>query len=300
MNKKSSFHPYAITTIVFWALAFVLTRLALQHFSAFALGFLRYAVASAVLLVVCVAKKMGLPKKQDLLLFVVSGTAGFSLYMIVFNIGAGYVTAATSSFIIASTPVFTALLASLVFRERLAPRQWLGIVIEFSGLLILTLYGAVFSANVGVLWLLAAALLLSCYNLIQRKLTRKYSAIQATSYSIFAGTIMLAVFLPQSIAEVKIAPAKSILYILLLGVFSSAVAYIAWSKAFEKAEQTSQVSNYMFFTPFLTAIMGVVMAGEVPEPSTWIGGAFIIVGALIFSRIAPRNAHRSAETPDSR
>ena len=44
MKFKNSFHPYAMVTIVFWSLAYVLTRLTLQFFSAFSLGFLRYLV----------------------------------------------------------------------------------------------------------------------------------------------------------------------------------------------------------------------------------------------------------------
>ena len=35
MKFKNSFHPYAMVTILFWSLAYVLTRLTLQYFSAF-------------------------------------------------------------------------------------------------------------------------------------------------------------------------------------------------------------------------------------------------------------------------
>ena len=203
MKPRKSFHPYAITTIIFWSLAYVLTRLALQHFSSLSLGFLRYAVASVVLFAVCIIMKIRLPAKRDIPWFIVSGTAGFFLYMIAFNTGTGYVTAATSSIIIASVPVFTALLAVPVFQEKLLMRQWAAIAVEFAGILILTMYNAVFSANIGVLWLLLAALLLSGYNLLQRKLTRTYSALQSTTYSIFTGTILLAVFAPRSVGELR-------------------------------------------------------------------------------------------------
>ena len=283
MRLRDSFHPYAITTILIWSLTYVVTRLALQYFTALSLSFLRYAIASAILLVICLITKMKLPQKRDFPWFIASGIAGFFLYMIAFNIGTGYVTAATSSVIIASVPVFTALLAALFYKEKLITRQWIAIGVEFAGILILTLYGAVFTANIGILWLLAAALLLSCYNLLQRKLTRSYTALQSTTYSIFVGTILLAVFAPRSLGEIKAAPTIQLVYVLILGVFSSTIAYIAWSKAFEKAERTSQVSNYMFFTPFITGVLGFLLAGEIPDPSTWVGGVFIIAGAILFN-----------------
>jgi len=72
-------------------------------------------------------------------------------------------------------------------------------------------------------------------------------------------------------------------YLAVLGIFSSAIAYVAWSAAFAKAKQTSQVSNYMFITPFLTSILGFIIANEVPEQSTLVGGAIILFGVLIFN-----------------
>lgn len=176
MRARDSFHPYA-TTILFWSLAYVLTRLALQYFTALSLGFLRYAVASAVLVVVCAVRRVPLPKWRDAPWFIASGVAGFFLYVVAFNIGAGYVTVATSSVVIASVPIFTALLAAVVFKEKLARYQWVAIAVEFAGILVLTLYGGAFSVNKGVLWLLLASVLLSVYNLRQRKLTRTYSAL---------------------------------------------------------------------------------------------------------------------------
>ena len=89
--------------------------------------------------------------------------------------------------------------------------------------------------------------------------------------------------MPASLREVLHVPFIQLFYVVLLGVFSSAIAYIAWSKAFSKARQTSDVSNYMFVTPFLTSILGFFIANEIPEYSTLIGGAVILFGILVFN-----------------
>ncbi|MDF2513374.1 MAG: protein of unknown function transrane [Herbinix sp.] len=283
MKLRDSFHPYAITTIVFWSLAYVLTRLALQHFSAFSLGFLRYFAASATLVIVAVLTRMKLPHKADLPLFLAAGAVGFFVYMISFNKGQETVTASTGSIIITTVPVITALLARFLYKEKLYKFQWIAIVIEFVGVIVLTLMDGVFSINIGLLWLFLAALSLSIYNLLQRKLTKVYTALQTSAFSIFFGTILLAVFLPASVKEASSAPAIQFAYIAVLGIFSSAIAYVAWSKAFAKAKQTSQVSNYMFVTPFLTTILGFLIADEVPSRATLMGGAIIIIGVLVFN-----------------
>jgi drug/metabolite transporter (DMT)-like permease len=283
MKLKDSFHPYAMVTIIFWSLAYVLTRLTLQYFSVFSLGFLRYFVASCALAVIAVFIKMKPPHKSDWTWFLTAGAVGFFFYIIAFNKGEETVTAAAGSIMIATVPVITALLARFVYREKLCSYQWMAIVIEFSGILVLTLMNGVFSINIGLLWLFLAALALSIYNLLQRKLTKSYSALQASAFSIFFGTALLAIFLPASIREVSYVPGIQLIYIAVLGIFSSAIAYFSWSKAFEKAKQTSQVSNYMFITPFLASILGFLIAGEVPDRATMVGGAIIIFGVLVFN-----------------
>ena len=283
MKIKDSFHIYAIITIVCWSLAYVFTRMALKHFSAYSLGFLRYFVASFVLIVVVVATKMKPPKTSDIKWLVISGAAGFFLYMITFNKGCETVTASTSSVIIATVPIITALLASFVYKERLTHFQWLAIVISFFGVIILILLNGMFTINKGIIWLFFAAILLSFYNLLQRKLTRIYSALQTSAFSIFAGTIMLTIFSPIAFEEVKKAPAIQLFYVVVMGVFSSAIAYLSWSQAFVKAKYTSSVSNYMFITPILTTLLGLLIAKEKPDLSTIVGGIIILIGLLIFN-----------------
>ena len=281
---KKSYHFYAIITIIFWALAFVFTRLGLQYFDVYSLSFLRYLVASITLLVIICFIKINRPKKEDLFSFILSGALGFFLYVILFNKGTALVSAATSSIIIATVPVFTALLATFFYKEKLKIYQWIAIGIEFMGILVLTLMNGSFYINEGVLWLLIAALCLASYNILQRKLTKTYSALQASTYSIFFATIMLCIFLPGSINKAIHAPLIQMLYVLILGVFSSAIAYIAWAKAISLAEKTTYVSNYMFVTPFLTTILGFIMINEIPDKATILGGIIILSGLFIFNK----------------
>ena len=283
MKFKNSFHPYAMVTIVFWSLAYVLTRLTLQFFSAFSLGFLRYFVASGALLVIAAMTKMQLPRKRDIPWFLAAGGIGFFFYMIAFNQGQATVTAATGSVVIATVPVITALFARFVYGEKLMRFQWCAIAVEFVGVAVLTLMNSTFSVNTGLLWLLSAALALSIYNLLQRKLTKTYTALQASAYSILFGTCMLGVFAPTAIREVSQAPAIQYFYLAVLGICSSAIAYVSWAKAFSKAKKTSQVSNYMFVTPFLTSILGFLLAGEVPDQATLVGGGIILLGVFLFN-----------------
>ena len=281
--KKPLYQPYALATIFCWSLAFVFTRMTLSYFSAASLGFLRYLVASAALIVIAVIKKIKPPKPADWPLFLVSGFFGFFLYMIAFNKGLSSVPAATASVVNATVPVVTALIAGVVYREKVRGFQWVAVVIELIGIAVLTVMSGGLTQSGGLVWLFLAALSLSTYNILQRKLTKKYTAMQASTYSIFAGTLMLAFFSPTAFRELAAAPAAQYIYVALLGVFPSAIAYVSWSVAFSKAERTSQVSNFTVLTLFFTSLLGILIRGETPNAATLVGGGITLAGVLLFN-----------------
>ena len=281
--KKPLYQPYALATIFCWSLAFVFTRMTLSYFSAASLGFLRYLVASAALIVIAIVKKIKPPKPADWPLFFISGFFGFFLYMIVFNKGLSSVPASTASVVNATVPVVTALIAGVVYREKVRGFLWVAVVIELIGVAVLTVMSGGLTQSGGLVWLFLAALSLSTYNILQRKLTKKYTAMQASTYSIFAGTLMLAFFSPTAFRELAAAPAAQYIYVALLGVFPSAIAYVSWSVAFSKAERTSQVSNFTVLTLFFTSLLGILILGETPNAATLVGGGITLAGVLLFN-----------------
>jgi drug/metabolite transporter (DMT)-like permease len=239
--------------------------------------------ASLALVIVALIIKLKLPEKKDIIWFVLAGFSGFFFYMFAFNIGSVTVTASTDSIIVATTPVFTMIFARLFYKEKIKVLQYIAMVIEFIGVGVLTLMNGIFSINFGVLLLLLASISLSLYNLLQRSLTKKYSSIQAVVLSIWFGTLMLTVFAPNAVEQIRTAPFIQFVYLFIMGVFCSALAFITWSQAFKKAANTSSVTNYMFITPLLTTLLGMLLAKEVPDTSTIVGGSIILIGMFIYN-----------------
>lgn len=275
---------YAAITIISWGIGNVLTRVALRTFSPFAIGFWRYAIAAVMLAALVAVKKISPPAKADLPWFVLSGFTGFAFYMVAYNMGYVTVTAATGSVISATVPLMTAALAWLVFKERLRALQWCAVLLQFSGIVIIALPGGRFSVSEGILWMLLSALSLSVYNLLQRKMTEKYSALQSSVYSIFCGAAMLTVFAPRAVHELSSARADTVFAVAFLGIFASAVAFLSWTKAFSLADKASQVSNFMFITPLISTGFEIALLRELPGAATLLGGVVILLGAFLFGR----------------
>lgn len=272
-----------MVTILFWAMAPVTTRLSLKYYSPMSLGTLRYLISSLILIVILIVTRTPPPEKKDLPWFVASGLCGFTLYMISFNNGLRYTESATTSVIMATAPVITAIISKFVYNENLKKYQWAAIALEFLGIIVLVLAGRSLTLNKGVLWLSIGAITTAFYNVIQRKLTRKYSSFRIVSYSILIGTFFLLWFAPQGIAELRTAPLNQIRNLLYLAIFTSTIAYLSWTVAFSVADKTSHVSNYMFLMPMLSATFGFLFNNEIPGPNTVYGGLMILAGMALFN-----------------
>lgn len=285
MNKRVKTNLFAFATIAIWASAFPLTKIAMLHFEPGVLGFLRCAIAAVVLLIIGKIKHIRLPqKKTDLLWFLLAGASGFGLYLLLFNMGIKTLTSATSSLVLALTPVLTAIAAAKMYQESIKPIGWCMIGLAFAGVVILLLWDGLFSVNGGLLWTLSAMVIFSGYNIISRRLSAQgYTPLEIAVYGVFSGTLILFFYLGPGIAELSSATLPQLLSLLYLGVFPSGLAYFFWGAALSLTERTSEVTNYMFVTPLLSALLGFLLLGEIPSAGTLIGGGVIIGSIVIFN-----------------
>ena len=284
MNQNTKVNILSFMTVFLWASAFPLTKVALSYYTPNALGFIRCAIASIFLIVIGKSNHIRLPEKKDIPWFFLSGGLGFTFYMITFNIGIQTLTSATSSIIIATTPIMTAVIASFFFKERINTLGWFAILTAFVGVLILLLWEGVFSVNIGLIWTIGAATVFCGYNFLNRKLSAMaYSALEIVTYSMCSGAILLSVFAPQAISQIITAEPNYILLVIYLGMMPSAMAYFFWGKALSLAKKTTDVTNFLFVSPLLSTILGFILLQEVPNMGTFIGGAIIIFSLILFN-----------------
>ena len=283
-SEKKKVFGLSFLSVFLWASAFPLTKVAQQQFTSIPLGFLRCTVAAIFLIIIGKCCHIRLPQKKHIPLFFVSGGLGFTGYMITFNTGILTLTSATSSIIVAVTPILTAIVASRLYKEKIKPIGWAAIAAAFIGVLILLLWEGVFSINVGLIWTVGAAIVFCGYNIMTRKLSAMgYNALEIVTYSMICGAILLGFWAGDGLHQLAGASTSHIIALIYLGALPSATAYFTWGKAMSYAERTSEVTNFMFVTPLLSTIMGFIILHEVPNAGTFIGGAIIIISIVVFN-----------------
>ena len=285
-HKFPAFYVYGLGTMLIWSSTFSFSKVSLEVFSVPMLSVLRFIFAGLFMLAFACFKRIGLPDKKDIPWFLLAAAVGFSVYQPIFNKGMNMLTSATACIVIVTAPVITGLFALILFGERIRIGGWIGMAICFAGIVILMLWNGVFSINTGIIWMFGAACFLAAYTLTQRKLTRKYTALQSTAYSIIIAAVMLLFLLPfTDPKELAMAAPRHWLSTVYLGFFGSAISYLCWSKALSMTDKTANVSNLQFLQPTLSMTWGFLIVMEVPTSEVFVGMFVILLGMLIFTKL---------------
>ena len=270
-----------LVAIVFWSSAFAGIRSALQNYSPFHLALFRFLLASGVLVVYSIVKKIQLPNLRDLPKIMLLGFLGITVYHTALNFGEISVTAGSASLLIASTPALTAIFAIIFLKEKLNKWGWVGIVTSFFGVFLVALgEGHGLQFNFGAVLILVAAVSSSAYFVFQKPLLEKYDALPMTTYVICAGTFFMLIFLPGLPQAMLSAPLYSTLSVIYLGVFPGALAYVVWTYALSKTP-ASLVSSFLYLSPVLAILIAWVLLNEVPSSVSLLGGGLSILGVMI-------------------
>lgn len=282
-------------TMLIWASAFVGLRLVLQELKPMTLTSLRMVIASAAMALIAALFRVKAPRPKDLLALGVAGISGFALYHMALNFGLSHVSAGQASFIIATIPTWTALLAWRFLGERIGLWGWVGIVLGLGGVGVLSLgQGLSFDVLSGSLsgsFFLGSALVLlaaicAALNItLQKRLLDRYDPLALSIHVTLLGCSPFFFHLPTVTDELKALSLKGWLVTLWLGLGPIALGYFLSNVALAilPANRSAQM---MLLVPPMVAIMAWLWIDEQPSPNLWLGGLMILVGVALGARRA--------------
>jgi drug/metabolite transporter (DMT)-like permease len=281
-----------MVTIITWASSFAAITFGLEAMTPGELSLLRFAIASLCLLVPVASGWIRLPPRRDWLQAAFLGVLGIAVYQLALGYAMTRITAGAAAVIIALTPGVTSALAAWKYGERITPRILGGLVIAFTGSLLIT-FGAGSQVRFEPLALLAliSVLCTSVYFVWQRPLLERTSPLGFTALSFFGGTIALLHIAFTLLPKLGTLPAAQWRSALYQGVFPSMIAYLTWNWALSRAP-AALVTSFLYLSPLLAALIAWLWLGQVPTWLTVLGGSAALLGVMLTNGVLqlPRRA----------
>lgn len=291
MNKRA--FTMASITIILWASSFAGIKASLLGgYSPTHLVLVRFLVASSIFIIFGLLPNVHyrIPRKTDLGRIFLLGFLGITVYHSGLTFGVETIPAGTAGMIVGAAPIFTALIAVIFMKERLEWFSWIGLIIGFIGIILITIgsSGASFSFSGGAFFVIIAAISTSAFFVLQKPLFKHYKPIELTAYFTWAGTIPLLLFMPGLWDNIQIATPTAHLSAIFVGVFPAAIAYTTWAIALSLGNAT-KVSMMLYIEPAVAILIAWVWLNEWPETLSLIGGLIAISSVLIVNILGRRS-----------
>lgn len=266
--------------IACWGFSPTGIRIALQGYDPTHLALLRFLIASAFMALIASSMRISLPRLKDLPLLAVLGFFAVSLHHIALNFGQAGVSAGASSVLIQSMPLFTALLAHFVFKERVSAWRWTCVAWGLIGVVIVITGDRGFGhIDARGLLVLLAAFSWSVYFSLQKRYSHRYDGLTMVCYTIWAGTFFLLIYLPGLMGEIVNAPPRVNIAVGVLGFFPSALAYLAWAYVLKHMD-VSRASMSLYLTPPMAIAIASALLGEMPSQWVIVGSVVVLSSVL--------------------
>jgi drug/metabolite transporter (DMT)-like permease len=281
---------FMLLAVLCWALNFSFIKIALREFSPLGFNGIRLFFASLILIIALFLSGERFSfAKSDILKIFFLGIIGNTAFQLLFIQGINWTTASKTSVVMAMTPVFVALLSTLLKQEKIHWAGWLGIAISFIGFyLIITKHVGTFQfaweEMRGDLMILIGNILWAVYTVFSKPLLEKISPLKWTSATLAAGTLFFIPFAASDIVRIQWSEVSSQAWAVLIysGLFAIAICYVIWYASVKRVGN-SKTAIYGYLSPIFTITFAYFIISE-RITFLQIGGALIILGGVYLTR----------------
>ncbi len=285
-NHKAGVYIGVVAAMVMWSLTFVWFKIVNAYYGPFTIVFLRLFLSTIILLgISCFSSVLQKIERRDLPRFLVLAFVYPLVYFIAESLGLTMISASHGAVIISTIPLIVPVGAYILLNERISLLNIFGILISFTGVIIVVMKRD-FSFNAapaGILLMLLAVFSAAGYTLMVKKLTEKYNAFSITAYQNIIGSLW---FLPLFLIfeSRDFLPSRHSVEALVnlgyLAVFGSSLAFILFNYAV-KVLGATKTEIFANIIPVLTAVFAYFMLGEDLGFQKLFGIAVVLSGLFL-------------------
>ncbi len=289
LMKNSYLGPlYLSVAAIIWGGMYVSSKYLLESIPPATLLFIRYLIASIVLVAISLYRREKLGTTKHWSWFFQIGFIGYFLSIGTQFLGTKLSNAHLASLITTLSPIFLSIFAVLLLKEHMTRRQLHSMIIAVIGLIIIVGLPNGDSENllIGNLILIFTSISWGYYSVIARKASKHYSPLHLTTVGILIATLFT---FPVTFFESDqwqfsfLFNWSTVLNIIFIGVFATALAFFSWNKGLELTP-SHQAGLFFFLQPIVGSLLGWILLGERLSMTFIIGSLFILAGVYINMR----------------
>ena len=283
------YHLMALVTVSIWGTTFVSKKVLIQH----GLSPVDIFVYRFVLAYVCICflapKRLFADSIKDELWMVGAGFCGGALYFVTENTALGLTLASNVSLIVCISPLLTAFLVVLFYRnEKLRKSLIIGSIMALFGVGLVVFNGhfVLKLSPAGDLLTAVAALSWAFYCLILKRLDTRYPTLFITRKVFFYGVLTVVPFMAFDPVHwdtaILVQPAVW-MNLLFLSFIASMLCFIMWNVAVKELGAI-HATNYIYIVPLVAMLTSWLMLDEPITVMTLGGCALILTGVYLAER----------------
>lgn len=243
-------------------------------------------VAAATLLIAMLGWRQGWTAlalaRGDLLRVAGVGVVGLCLCQIAWVYALTHVPVSIAVILSNTAPVFIALLALFWLREPLRRSTVLGMLLSFSGVLLLVLRGGGPSGALdlgGVSAALLSGLTWAVFTVGGRSLVTRYDPLHMVALAALVGALCLVPLTVLLTPSATLAGSPAVLAGgLYLGIVPVGIGYVLWYRALRRL-RAAQAAAIQYLVPVWTVVIAVVWLGE-PLTLPLLGGMLLVLAGV--------------------
>ncbi|MCK7486700.1 MAG: DMT family transporter [Bacillus subtilis] len=300
--KKTSGILSVLASVVFWGVSFISIKIVLEVVDPILLGFFRYILAVAFVLIFVWAKRISLKVPfRDLIVFFLAGVIGIFLYTSLENTALQFISPQSAAIMSALVPLAILIANTLVFKERFELRYLIYVALSIFGVWLVVSPDATGdtgeNAVLGLVLMVFSIVSWTIYALLTKRVVERYESTKVTALqSIMALLAFTPALLFRPFPDFTIFTPTHWFHLLFLGIFCSGVTYLLFVHSIRQLGLTAP--NVMLnFIPLVTVLTGAIWFGEA---ITWIQvlGGVVVVLTMTMITIDRTKSLNAAKQPE--
>lgn len=295
MNKKLLAYSSVYLTILLWGINVVIMKVVFTELLPLQLAVIRWIIAGIIFLFILlfypIERRYKVIHKEDYFYIFSLSLIGVFLQQIFFIIGLNMTTATNSGIITGLTPIFIFLLSVNLLNEKITLWKIIGIIISFTGIIVLAGDNEIsFSSKnfLGDLATLAAAFIFAIYTVMAKPMLQKYSGFTITAYSTIIGSIffiIIGLFIYRGVClEITNISLKTWFCIFYSSIFGSVIPLILWFTSLKFLDAT-KAAVITYFQPIITAVGAFLILGEKLTSNIIFGCILVLCGVILTEKV---------------